>query len=341
MTKLWVPNRRTFLQSSAALGAVAATTTPMDAFGATYPSRDLHIMVPTREGGLADRNLRLFTGVWKNYLKVNFESSYYPGAGGRVGYQKYMALAKPDGYTFIFGNMGPEVLNWAISPPKNFSFPGDYVYFNRMDKDPTVIFVNAKRPKFNTIQEIIAEGKKRTLNVAVPRLGHPASLGIMALGRHTGAKFNMVPLSGGKNTRKGVASGEFELGGLLSTGVSRKHKSFKAVATFAHEPPTGLYGKQLYNAPMINSTFGMNLPALTSGSAFAVKTEFTKTHPKEFEMLLSSGKKVFSDPAFRKAVEKVGIPWEIISHGSPEQCAEDAKKILAIGREFAGLLTGK
>jgi tripartite-type tricarboxylate transporter receptor subunit TctC len=340
MNKNWVPNRRIFLQSSAALGAVVATTTPMDAFGAKYPSRNIHVMVPTREGGLADRNFRVFSSVWKNYLKVNFESSYYPGAAGRVGYRKFMSLAKPDGYTFLFGNMGPEVLNWAVSPPKGFTFPGDYVYFNRMDKDPTVIFVNAKQPKFNTIQEIIAEGKKRTINVAVPRLAHPASLGVMALGKHTGAKFNLVPLSGGKNTRKGVGSGEFEIGGLLSTGISRRSKSYKAVATFALEAPTGQYGKDLYDAPVVNSTFGMNLPALTSGSAFAVKTEFTKKYPEQFEMLVSTGKKVFEDPAFRAAVEKIKVPWEIISYGSPEDCARDAKNILAIGREYSHLLKG-
>jgi putative tricarboxylic transport membrane protein len=339
MKNFWVPNRRTFLQGSAALGAAAVATSPFSAFGAEYPSRNIHVMVPTREGGLADRNLRLFTSVWKKYLKVNFESSYYPGAGGRVAYRKFMGQ-KFDDHLFLFGNMGPEVLNWAVSPPKGFTFPGDYVYFNRMDRDATVIFVNAKKPKFNTIHEIIAEAKKRTLNVAVPRLSHPASLGFMALGRHTGAKFNMVPLSGGKNTRKGVGSGEFELGGLLSTGISRRAKSFKAVATFALEPPTGENAKNLYNAPVINSTFGMNLPALTSGSAFAVKTEFTKKHPEKFEKLISTGKKVFKDPAFRAAVEKIGVPWEVISYGSPEDCAEDAKRIMEMGREFSHLMKG-
>ena len=37
------------------------------------------------------------------------------------------------------------------------------------------------------------------LNVGVSRLAHPATLGALALAKHTGAKFNPIPLSGGKN----------------------------------------------------------------------------------------------------------------------------------------------
>ena len=48
--------------------------------------------MPTREGGGADRNLRAFSSIWKKYLKVNFEVSFYPGAAGRVGYEKSRGL---------------------------------------------------------------------------------------------------------------------------------------------------------------------------------------------------------------------------------------------------------
>ena len=58
-----------------------------------------------------------------------------------------------------------------------------------------------KRSPFNSIDDIVAEGKKRTLTVGTSRMAHPASVGILALGEHTGAKFNLIPLSGGKKHR--------------------------------------------------------------------------------------------------------------------------------------------
>ena len=337
-------DRRTVLQGTSALGAAALASSPFDAFGmghGKFPSKDINIMVGTREGGGADRNQRLVTTVWKKYLKVNFEASFYPGAAGRVGYQKYMGLAKDDGHTLLFGNMGPETLNWVVSKPKGFSFPGDYVYFNQVDLDPSVFFVHKKRAKFNTIEELIAEGKKRTLNVGVSRLAHPASLGALALAKHLGLDFNLIPLSGGKNTRKGVASGEMDFGALPSGGIARKYKSWKTLVTFDLNKPTGDYAKALYNAPMVNQKFGMHLPALASARAFAVKTSFTKKHPDRYAKLIATGKATIEDPDFKKAVLKAKLPWNLIKWGTPEDCAAYAKDIMAVGRDFADLMSSK
>ena len=84
-----------------------------------------------------------------------------------------MGLAKPDCYDLIFGNMGPEVLNWVVQKP-TFDI-NDYFYFAQVDADPGNLFVSANSP-LQTIDDIVAEGKKRTLNVGVSRLAHPATL---------------------------------------------------------------------------------------------------------------------------------------------------------------------
>ena len=69
------------------------------------------------QGGGADRNFRSFAGVWKNHLNAEFEPGFYPGAAGRVGYETYMGKASDDCHDLIFGNMGPEVLNWVVKKP--------------------------------------------------------------------------------------------------------------------------------------------------------------------------------------------------------------------------------
>lgn len=322
---------------AAGLGLLGAA--PWRSAGAQmdYPSRNIDVYVPTREGGGADRNLRAFTGVWKKYLgDVNFEGQFYPGAAGRVGYEKYMGLAKDDFYELLFGNMGPEVLNWVVEPP---SFDLDELtYFLRVDADPGCLFV-ARDSKLQTIDDIVAEGKKRTLNVGVSRLAHPASLGALAVARHTGASINLIPLSGGRNTRAGVATGEMDFGALPSGGIVAKRDTFKIVLVFASENP--LPG-QMDNAPMVNEHLGTNLPDLTAGArAFGVKTSAIEKYPERYELLQQTARKVFDDPDYKAAIEKTGAPWELIHYGGPQDCKQYVESIMEIGREYKELLTGK
>lgn len=336
-------DRRSVLQGgAAALGGAALAAGPFGrAFAQNFPSENLNVMVATREGGGADRNLRAFWSVWQKYLKTGMEASFYPGAAGRVGYQKYMGIAKPDCYTLLFGNMGPEVLNWVVKPPQGFRFPGDYVYFNRVDVDPSCVFVDAKQSPFKTIDDIVAEGKKRTLNVAVSRIAHPASLGILALGRHTGAKFNLVPLSGGRNTYAGVKSGEMDLGALPLSGVAARHKTFRATVIFDDKTFSKGLMEKLYNAPLANEHFGMKLPPLVSARAFAIKTEAIEKYPDRFKILQETGKQASEDPALKAAIEKTKAPTELLRYGNEAQCEKYAGEIMGIGEEYKELLQGK
>lgn len=336
MTQYWVPSRRRFLQGSAAIGAAAMANPLGRALAAGYPDRNINVYVPTREGGGADRNLRAFTGVWKKYLNTNFEGAYYPGAAGRVGYEKYMGLAKPDCYDLLFGNMGPEVLNWVVQKP-TFDLD-DYFYFAQVDSDPGILFVDINSP-FQSIDDIIAEGKKRTLNVGVSRLAHPASLGALAVARHTGAKLNLIPLSGGKNTRAGIATGEMDLGALPSGGIVNRAKNFRVVLIFDDKNPLP---ERMPNVPTANAHLGTDLPPLIAGArAFAIKREAVDKHPDRFEILTSTLKNVYTDPDYKAAVEKTKAPWEYIGYGSPESCAEYVKNITTIGEQYKDLLTGK
>lgn len=331
-------SRRNLLKTTAALaGAAGLSVGPMaTAFGQSFPSQNFNVYVPTREGGGADRNLRAFSGVWKNYTNVDVEGAFFPGAAGRVGYEKYMGLAKEDCYDLLFGNMGPEVLNWVVQKP-TFSLD-DYFYFTQLDADPGILFVG-KDSKLQTIDDIIAEGKKRTLNVGVSRLAHPASLGALAVARHSGAKFTLVPLSGGRNTLAGVATGEMDFGALPTATVVSKGDAFKVVLVFDDK---NLLPEVMNNAPTSNGHLGTSLPPLVAGArAFAIKKAAADAHPDRFEFLLSSMRKVFDDPAYKVAIEKARAPWEFIKYGSAEDCAEYVKNITAVGEEYKDLLTGK
>ena len=336
MSGMTIHRRDLLIGSAASLAFASVFGRPARA--AEFPTQTIEVVVPTREGGGADRNLRAITDVWKKHLDgATFEAAFYPGASGRVGYEVYMGKVEPNPHHLLFGNMGPEVLNWVVQPPESFEFPGAYKYFARVDSDPSVVFVRADGP-FQTIEDVVEEGKKRTLSVATSRLAHPASIGILALGEATGAKFNLIPLSGGRNTIAGVVTGETDLGVLPSGGVVARGDVIRIVTLFADENPM----PDLTNdAPTANQAFGLDLPPLVSSRAFAMHSETFEQFPDVVRTMQDTLKQSFEDPAFKEAIIATGAPWEVMDYGGEAECEEYVSNIMTIGEKFKPLLTGE
>lgn len=329
-------NRRQFLGYTSALGATTlAAGWPGTGRAAAFPERNMQVYIPTRAGGGADRNFRSFASVWKNHLEAEFEPAFYPGAAGRVGYETYMGKAGDDCHDLIFGNMGPEVLNWVVKKP-TFSL-ADYFYFIQVDADPGSIFLRADS-EMKTVEDIIAEGKKRTLTVATSRLAHPASLGMLVLAAKTGMKVNLIPLSGGKNTRNGVLTGEVDLGVLPATTVMGR-KGIEIVGLF---DVSNAIPDRMPNAILVNTEYQLDIPPLPAGArAFAIKQAAVDKYPDRYERLVQTGMQVFADPDYKAAVLKAKAPWEFIAPGGAEQCKAYVDNITAVGEEYRDLLTGK
>lgn len=331
MTKLHM-NRRTLLGTGLAASAVSLAT-PSLLRASTFPERNISVYVPTAEGGGADRNFRAFTSIWKNKLGTDFEPGYYPGASGRVGYEIYMGKAEPDAYNLIFGNMGPEVLNWAMQAP-SFDLD-DYFYFGRVDVDPSCLFVGAESP-LQTMEQIIEEGQSRTLTVGTSRMAHPASIGLLALGEKTGASFNLIPLGGGKNTVAGAVTGEVDFSVLTSGSVIAAGDAVKTLLVFGQNR----VGERLDDAPNINDAYDMTLPEMLSARAFGIHRAAAEEFPDRYAKLQETFAATFEDPALLEAYVATGGAPEYLSYGGPEECAQFVKDMLELGERYKPLLSG-
>lgn len=326
-------NRRGFLRTGAAASAMTLAA-PHIVRAAGYPERNINVIIPTREGGGADRNFRAIAEVWKTKLGVDFEPGFFPGASGRVGYEVYMGKNEPDAYSLIFGNMGPEVLNWAMQEPTSFSVD-DYFYFGRVDVDPGCLFVGAESP-LQTMDDIISAAQERPLNVGTSRMAHPASIGLLSLGEETGAQFNLIPLSGGKNTVAGAVTGEVDFSVLTSGTVISAGDAVKTLLVFGENR----VGEGLDNAPSMNDAYGTNLPEMLSSRAFAIHKKAAEDHPDRFEVLQETFKATFEDPALLEAYVAQGGTPEYLSYGGVEECAEFMAAMLELGAKYKPLLTG-
>lgn len=335
MSGILRPSRRTFLQTALAGGAALTTLDPFRQALAAYPENNIDVVIPTRAGGGADQLFRAVTTVWKKYLKTNFQPGFYPGASGRVGYEIYMGKKAPDAYNLLFGNMGPEVLNWVMKKP---TFPvSDCVYFGKVDNDPGCIFVSVQS-KFKTIDDLVAEGKKRQLNVGTSRLAHPASIGVLALAEKTGAKFNLIPLSGGKNTIAGALTGEVDFSTLPASSIVTTGDQTRALLIFDDENPLPA---KLNNAPTMNAHFKTDLPPMLSSRAFAIKKEAIDKHPDDFKLLEATLAKACADPELKEQIRKAGSDPAFLKYGGREACQKFADSMMKLGEQFKPLLTGK
>lgn len=326
-------SRRRFVAGAGAALALG----PLRARAQAYPSKNIRVVIPTGQGGGADRLARTFDDFWGPLLKTNFEYGFFPGAAGQVGYELFVSKRERDAYNLLFGNMGPEMIMYALQKPP-YRFPEDYQYFCRLDVDDSVVFVRSESP-IKRIEDLVAEGRKRAVNVAVSRLPHPASIGLLALGAATKARFNLIPYGGGNPTTVAVMNGEADCGALPIAGVAAMGEKMRILGIFNDDAQK--MAKYSGNAPSVNKVFGTKIPPLYSSRAWAIHTEAIDKFPDRFALLERTAKQVFENPKYREEYAKTGAPVETIQFGDRKLCNEYAKGMVELTNEYRSLLTAK
>jgi tripartite-type tricarboxylate transporter receptor subunit TctC len=316
-------------------GTAAAVLFPK-AHAQAFPSRNMRVVIPTGQGGGAERLARTFDDFWGKLLKTHFEYSFYAGAAGQVGYELWIHKREHDAYNLLFGNMGPEMIMYALRKPK-YRFPEDYQYFCRTDVDDSVIFVR-RQSKIQKLEDLAAEAKKRSVNVAVSRLPHPASIGVLALGGAIKGRFNLVPYGGGNPTQVAVLNGEADCGALPLAGVVALGEQLRILGVFNDDFQLGKYAN---NAPPVNKVFGTDIPELSSSRSWAIHSEAIEKYPERFALLEKTSRQVFDDPAYKEAYKKTGAPVETIQYGDRALCSKYAKSMIELANEYRSLLTAK
>jgi tripartite-type tricarboxylate transporter receptor subunit TctC len=321
-------NRRRFLASAGALAFAAGSH--------AFPSRNLRVVVPTAQGGGADRLARVFDDFWGPLLKTSFEYSFYPGAAGQVAYELYVHRRSRDGHHLLFGNMGPEMIMYALQKPR-YRFPEDVQYFCRLDVDDSTVFVR-RQSLFRRIEDLVEAAKRRSVSVAVSRLPHPASIGMLALGEAVKAKFNLVPYGGGNPAQVAVLNGEADCGALPVAGPVALGAEVRVLGVFNDDNAMSRYTD---NAPAVNAVFGTKLPPLYSSRAWAVHTEVIEKHPERFSLLEKTAREVFDHPKYREAYAKTGAPVDTLQYGDREACTRYARAMSELANEYRPLLIAR
>ena len=316
------------------LGLAAATAMPSYARADDFPSKNMQVLIPTGEGGGVDQAARAFNRIWAKHLGTNFEYSYFPGASGQVGYEVFVTKREPDAYNILFGNIGPEMIMYATQKVR-YKYPEDFVYIGSMDIDDSVIWV-AGDSKFKTIQDLIAEGKKREITLSTSRLPHPSTIGALALAEATGIKVRMIPYGGGGPARSAAITGEVDgCATFLSSSLGLGDQArFLTVFNETNRAPD-----LTNNAPPVNQALGTKIPPMSGQRAIAIHAKAVEAYPDRVKKLSTTMRQVFDDPDYKTVAEKAGTPWEFIQYGDAASCQESAKEFVELADRYRSLLT--
>jgi len=124
---------------------------------AAWPERPLTLIVPASPGGTTDIAARLIADKLAAKLGQQVIVENRAGAAGIIGAQA-LARAKPDGYTLLMGNIGPNAINYALYKTLPYK-PADFAPVTLVISVPNVLVVNEASPA-RSVADLLALARR-------------------------------------------------------------------------------------------------------------------------------------------------------------------------------------
>lgn len=176
--------------------AALAPSAPALAADAFPTARPITLIVPFPPGGPTDAMARRLAEKLREPLKQNVIVENRSGAGGNIG-SEYVASAKPDGYTLLFGTSGPLAINVSLYKKQGYNPETSFAPIIRLGHLPNILVVNPTVPVHNA-QELIAYAKKNPDKLSYASSGNGASshLAGILFNRMAGTQIMHIPYKG-------------------------------------------------------------------------------------------------------------------------------------------------
>ncbi len=172
-----------------------------------FPSRFIEVVVPFAPGGAVDNTIRIIGTEAEKTLGQKITVLNKP-AGGSVEGQRYVANAKPDGYTLLA--MTSSVVSNILTKNVDFTLES-YDPLIMYCFDPFVFVVTAELP-YKTLAEVVAASKTKPLTASTPGKANSKHIAGMLIEDKTGAKFNYVHTKGASEGVPMIAGGHVQVG---------------------------------------------------------------------------------------------------------------------------------
>jgi tripartite-type tricarboxylate transporter receptor subunit TctC len=187
--------------------AFAAAVLSLPLAAQPYPERPVTIVVPFTPGGSSDITARTIGAKLQESLGQSFVVDNKPGANGSLG-AKFVANAKPDGYTLFVGSIGVFAINQSLYKDLGYETKRDFDLLSVAVRTPNALVT---RPDFpaNNIREFVAYLKKNPGKVSFASSGTGSSDHLTAalFWQKTNTTGIHVPYKGGSAAQMDVIAG--------------------------------------------------------------------------------------------------------------------------------------
>ncbi len=309
-----------------------ALVLPSPAPAASFPERDITLVVPWAAGGGTDTLARTLVKNAKKYFGVNINVVNRVGGTGVVGMDS-VVKAKADGYTV--GVITFNLSTYRLLAQSDLSYR-DFDLIALLNRSPAGLSVKADS-QFKTLKDLVDYAKA---NPGVVTVGHsgPAGawhLAAAAIAQKTGAKFTFVPFDGAAPTRTALVGGHIS---VAATGMDEVLQFYqtKQVRILAASSPT-------------RNPFFPDVPTMAEAGYPIENPIFdwrglgtAKGTPPEILKVLREGfKKATEDPDYIALMNKVTLPRTYLDHEKFQEFLAGMEKTLEPTLEMVGLLKKK
>jgi len=172
-----------------------------------YPERPVTVVVPFTPGGSSDITARTISAKLQESLGQTFVIDNKPGANGSLG-AKFVANAKPDGYTLFVGSIGVFAINQSLYKDLGYDTKKDFDLLSVAVRTPNALVTRADFPA-NTLAEFVDYLKKNPGKVSFASSGTGSSDHLTAalFWQKTGTSGIHVPYKGGSAAHMDIIAG--------------------------------------------------------------------------------------------------------------------------------------
>jgi len=304
-------NRLTRDVSSAALLAIGAfvlsLSAALPAHAQAYPSRLITLVVSFEPGGSTDISARAVAQELSAALGQPVVVDNKPGAGGRIG-TKYVASAKPDGYTLLWGS-GSTLTAGPVLYPDQGHVAG--LLPVSLGATQPFVFVTTPTTGVTTVADFIALAKRRPgeMNFASAGTGSSNHLLGEIFMSAAGIQLVHVPYRGAASAKDGLLKGDSQLMDEVVSPLIGALRANQLVPLFI----TGDARDRLF--PAIPTAVEVGMLDLNITGFFGLLAP-AGTPPEVVAKLNGAMKTALAAPAVTRAFDNLGFT---AAYSTPEQ----------------------